>query len=109
MLFHIDFVINESRGCFFWLIKDIISLQFCHIHNVENKKYELHFKILHTPVRCNFWHFSIRVFSDNVEVDFLDIGRKIKKQLWRRAKTELREFAKIEVPNFGKLQSKYYS
>ena len=104
-----DFVINESRGCFYWNIGDIILLRFSHTDNIDNNKYQLNFKVLHTPVKCNFWHFSIRVFSGNQEeVSDLTVRDKLKKALWRKAKEQLRECAITITPVFNKLGSTYY-
>ena len=103
-----DFVINESRGCFYWNIGDIILLKFFHADHINNCEYLLNFKILHTPVKCNFWHFSIRVFSENQEVSALNVRDKLKKILWRKAKEQLRECATTKTPYFSKLDSIHY-
>jgi hypothetical protein len=104
-----DFVINGDRGCFYWNIKKIVLLKFSYTDHVDNNNYHLNFKVLHTPVKCNFWHFSIRVFSENQkEVSTLMVGSRLKKALWRRAKEQLREYAITETPVFNKLDSKHY-
>ena len=103
-----DFCINEDRGCCFWKIGTIVSLQFSHINNIENKVYNLVFNVTHTPVKCNFWHFSIKVFNNNNEISTLDIGAGLKRQLWKKAKEQLVECATIETPNFCKLISTHY-
>jgi len=104
-----DFCINEDRGCCFWKIGTIISLQFSHKNNIDNSVYELIFNVSHTPIKCNFWHFSIKVFDNkNNEISTLDIGTGLKRQLWKKAKEQLVKYALIETPIFNKLDSKYY-
>ena len=107
---NVDFVVNEDRGCFYFNIEEIVSSTFLHIdHTDNNKNYQLTFKILHTPVVCNFWHFSIRVFYENqLEISTLDVRPNLKKAIWRKAKEQLRECAIINAPEFGKLKSKHY-
>jgi hypothetical protein len=108
-VYNIDFVINENRGCFYWNIGEIISLKFSHTDHIGNNDYHLNFMVLHTPVKCNFWHFSIRVFSENQkEISTLTVRAGLKKTLWRKAKEQLREYAIIETPEFGSLNSKHY-
>jgi RecA-family ATPase len=108
-IYPVDFVINENRGCFYWNIGEVILLEFSHTDNIDNNDYQLNFKVLHTPVKCNFWHFSIRVFSGNhKEVSTLTVRDKLKKALWRKAKEQLRECAIIKSPKFDALDSKHY-
>jgi hypothetical protein len=104
-----DFVINGDRGCFYWNIEKIISLKLSHTDHIDNSYYPLNFNILHTPVKCNFRHFSIRVFSENQkEVSTLTVRDSLKKALWRKAKEQLRECAITITPVFNKLDSKHY-
>ncbi|MDR2814713.1 MAG: hypothetical protein LBB79_08700 [Prevotellaceae bacterium] len=108
-VYSVDFVINEERGCFYWSIEEIISLEFSHTDHIGNSSYQLNFKVLHTPVKCNFWHFSIRVFSGSKsEVSTLAVRNSLKKILWRKAKEQLRECAITKPPHFGKLDPKRY-
>jgi hypothetical protein len=108
-VYNVDFVINEKRGCFYWNIGEIILLQFSHTDHIDNNDYLLNFKVVHTPVKCNFWHFSIRVFSENQkEISTLTIRDKLKKTLWRKAKEQLRECAISKTPDFSKLDPKHY-
>ncbi len=82
-----DFIKNLERGYFIFHIKEIERLN----SNVKLHEIGLTFKVLHTPTTCNFWHFSVRVFKNNIEVKDLDIRDKEKKQLWRTAKIQLIE------------------
>jgi hypothetical protein len=108
-VYNIDFVINENRGCFYWNIGEVILLEFSHTDHIEKCDYQLNFKILHTPVKCNFWHFSIRVFSENQkEISTLTVRKNLKKDLWRKAKEQLREHAITKTPKFSSLDSKHY-
>lgn len=108
-VYSLDFFINEDRGCFYWNIGEIIWLEFAHTDHIENRDYHLNFRVLHTPVKCNFWHFSVRVFSGNsCEVSTLAVRNSLKKALWRKAKAQLREYAIVKTPEFSKLDSKRY-
>jgi hypothetical protein len=108
-IYNTDFVINENSGCFYWNIGEVILLEFSHTDCIEEHDYQLHFKVLHTPVKCNFWHFSIRVFSDNQkEISTLGIRGNLKKILWRKAKEQLRETALIKAPKYNHLDSRHY-
>lgn len=108
-VYNVDFVINEDRGYFCWNIGEIILLKFSHTDHIGNNDYQLNFKVLHTPVKCNFWHFSIRVFSENQsEISTLTVRDSLKKTLWRKAKEQLRECAIIKIPNFSMLDLKHY-
>ncbi len=78
-----DFIINRNRGYFALIIEDILNLNATP-PLIENG---LSFEVLHTPTKCNFWHFSIRVSKNNVLVGNLDISDKQKTKLWRKAKT----------------------
>jgi hypothetical protein len=108
-IYNEDFVVSENRGCFYWNIGEIISLKFSHIDIIDKKYYRLYFYILHTPVRCNFWHFSIRVFSETQkEVSTLTVRNSLKKAIWRKAKEQLRECAITVTPVFNRLDSRHY-
>ncbi len=51
-----------------------------------------HFTIYHTPMRCNFWHVSIRVLnSKDEEVSTLDLKDNQRRNIWRAARTILLE------------------
>ena len=108
-IYNVDFVVNESRGCFYWNIGEVISLVFSHTDHISKNDYRLNFMAIHTPVKCNFWHFSIRVFVENQsEISTLTVRDNLKKILWRKAKEQLREYAIIKTPIFSKLAPKHY-
>lgn len=105
--FNEDFVINEERGYIYFNIKDVISMRLSH-ETADKILYNLIFKIIHTPTKCNFWHFSIRVFANNEEISTSIIGKGLKKILWRKAKEQLIQCASIDSPKFSMLDSKNY-
>lgn len=73
-----------NRGYYFIpvdsLLKDSIEI----INVNDNTVDEYHFKILHTPTKCNFWHISIRVYDrcDN-EVSKLDVSKGKRNRIWK--------------------------
>lgn len=105
----IDFILKEERCWFYWNIGKVVSLKFSHVDNMANFEYILRFKILHTPVRCNFWHFSIQVFcQDDHEISTLPVRNNLKKAIWRTAKERLRSCAVLESPVFNCLNPVHY-
>jgi hypothetical protein len=95
---------------FFIRINEIISNPFVCNDAIGNQQYQLHFKVLHTPVKCNFWHFSIRVFdSNNIEISELSVRNGLIKKFWKEAKERLVECVLINTPSFSKLNSKHYT
>ena len=90
-------------------INEITSLQFICIDIIDNQQYQLHFKVLHTPVKCNFWHFSIRVFDSNdIEISTLSVRDGLIKKFWKEAKERLVECVLINTVYFSKLDPNHY-
>jgi hypothetical protein len=108
-IYNNDFCIDDKRGYFFWVVRDIIN---CQIDSVEiiaiNKIFNLSFKLKHTPKKCNFWHFSIIVFAGDIDVIDLPISDKQKKKLWRTAKIQLSNIIVTEISDFSTLSQQYY-
>ncbi len=103
-IFNKDFIINHTRGFFFFCIGDL--------NNVELSKYDditavkPYCFILHTPTNCNFWHFSIRWFHDGA--DILSWPEKKRRRILSSAKTFLIERAIIREPVFQELEEFHY-
>lgn len=75
---------DTNRGYYFIPV-DILRQQNVNIINIpDNTKEEFHFKILHTPTKCNFWHISIRVYDINdCEVSKLIVSKKKRDRIWK--------------------------
>lgn len=107
-IYNKDFVLNTKRH--FWII--IIGA----IHNtiVDYTKSNLPFKakclVLHTPMKWNYWHFSIRWLTDQGFWHNLSEKEKEKltKRLGHEARAHIANFAKIEKPNYSELEKECY-
>lgn len=103
--------IDDKRGCFYILVdklkEDIIPM----MNASDGTCQYYHFRILHTPTNCNYWHISIRVYdSQNCEVNKLPISLRKKKNIWRTVKTYLvTSILTREIPNYSTLDIKIYS
>lgn len=102
--FNEDFSIDLTRGCFFFCIGDL--------HNVKLSKYEdgtevIPFcSIIHTPINCNFWHFSIRWFHNGV--DLISWSPNKRRRILSSARAFLIERAIIQEPIYDELNVYHY-
>jgi hypothetical protein len=102
--FNEDFSIELTRGRFFFCIGDL--------HNVELSKYEdktevIPFcSVIHTPINCNFWHFSIRWFHNGV--DLISWTKDKRRRILSSAKAFLIERAIIKEPIYEELSVSHY-
>lgn len=84
-----DFIVNKNRAHFALTVNDVLNLNSA-LPLIENK---LRLEVLHTPTKCNFWHFSIRVYENNIDVSLLPISEKQKIKLWRKVRNILADIA----------------
>ncbi len=64
-------------------------------------------RVLHTPVRSNFWHFSLRWFNE--EGDVLHQKGSWKKRMLTSARAALIEFGVISEPEAQKIDISLYT
>ncbi|MEQ8426043.1 MAG: hypothetical protein RIA63_15090, partial [Cyclobacteriaceae bacterium] len=103
-----DYVWNFDRH--FW------SISIGDIDNVDvsYQRGDMPFKakclVIHTPMKWNFWHFSIRWRVDDEFWHNLDskAQRKLAKRLGHEARSHIAKFAKAEVPNCYPLEEINY-
>jgi len=77
-----DFELKPERGYFYFNVHDVLDLEIPGgISGIP-----VNFCVIHTPIKANFWHFSIRVFSEGVEVSQLDISKTRKTKIWKGVK-----------------------
>jgi len=103
-----DYLINSNRH--FWVvnIKDIMNAE------VEYLDSSLPFKancvIMHTPMKWNFWHFSIRWKTK--DGFWNSLTPKEQEKLAKRLGTEVRayisKYARIDEPNYVELEDDFY-
>jgi hypothetical protein len=63
-----DFCVDNERAYFYWKIQDITTYS-TELETI-GQTFNLSLKVIHTPKKCNFWHFSIIVFSNDTDVSF---------------------------------------
>lgn len=114
-IFEIDFIINENRGFWSILIKQIHNESVTYtIGDRPNDKYTAICKVIHTPALWNFWHFSIKWYLNDHncflnEIQDEKLRKKIAKRLSGEARAMVAKFAKIVEPNFQELITECYT
>jgi hypothetical protein len=108
-IFNLDFEINKSRH--FWVIK-IKHLIEAEVNYLTS---ELPFTAIsvvkHTPMKWNYWHFSIRwMTKDGL---WHELSEKEKERLAKRLGSEVRayisKYAIVEEPTYEELDPIYYT
>ncbi|GHV33068.1 hypothetical protein FACS1894177_09500 [Bacteroidia bacterium] len=107
-LFDKDFCMKEERGYLFWKIQEIASYSIETEMAKDDKKYNLSLKLRHTPLKCNFWHFSIIAFVNDTDVDSLEISDNQKKKLWRTVRVKLSNIVVGKILDFSTLPKIHY-
>jgi len=110
-IFNEHFVIDDSRGYWFINIFNIKDIKAEYNHN--NDKLTATCKICHTPMKWNYWHFSIRWFLDDKNCFWNDLGENEKKKGWserlaHETRSLIRMFAIKDLPNDNILDIQFY-
>jgi hypothetical protein len=103
-IFQEDFGVDTTKR--YW----VILIGAIHKTPVDYTKSDLGFTaeclVEHTPMKWNYWHFSIRWLTDD-EGFWHNLSDKEKKKLARRlgqeARSHIAMFAKVEEPNYSEL------
>lgn len=74
-----DFLLNKDKGYFFFNIKDILELEMP--ISLSDENFSATLKLVHTPTKCNFWHFSIRAFKGDTEISTLNPPKRVWKTI----------------------------
>lgn len=80
-IFNTDYLFNNDRKYFYFKVQEVLRLTLPKISG-----FPISFRVIHTPTKCNFWHFSIRVFSGEIEIRDLEITESQKKKIWKGVK-----------------------
>lgn len=106
-----DFTINDNRGFWVVLVSDINETTADYTKGDIDTKFKATCIIQHTPMKWNYWHFSIRwktkdqgfwhTLNENQK-------RKLTKRLAHEARANIAKFAKIEEPNYSQLNHSDY-
>jgi len=109
-VFQKDFTINESRGFWVILINDINETTVDYTKGGIDTKFKATCIIQHTPMKWNYWHFSIRWRTEEGFWHTLNDNQKKKmsKRLAHEARANIAKFAKVEEPNYSQLNHSDY-
>jgi hypothetical protein len=107
-----EFIINPDRGFWVILINKISGILADYTKNNINTRFAAKCSIHHTPVKWNYWHFSIHWDLGNGLYWHLLPDKEIKK-LAKRLGSETRaiiaKYAEVDEPNYSQLENhKYY-
>lgn len=105
-----DFELNTSRHFWVVLIKDIINAEVDYTKS-NNLPFKANCIIEHTPMKWNFWHFSIRW---KTEGNFWhELEEKEQEKLAKRLGSEVRayisKYAKVREPDYTELEEIFYT
>lgn len=101
-----DFEYIDTLGAIYFLIHQLNGLSIS--YNIGDQDGFIAIcKILHTPVRSNFWHFSLRWFNE--EGDVLLQKGSWKKRMLTSARAALIEFGVISEPKIQKIDISLYT
>lgn len=107
-IFKKDFVKVSARKYFTLNIGKLNNLKIPYLYN--DKPYTAYCKVTHTPMKWNFWHFSVRWLSEHDS--YIHENNRIKKAWAQRicslARASLVKFAKVDNTEFVKINSKCY-
>lgn len=100
-----DVALGTERGYFFLSVFDCHNARFLTISEQSGES-EIVCKVLHTPLRANFWHCSLRWYCDGEGSEAWNKGRM------RRMKTTIRniilEKAILEEPLYQSVDPRHY-
>lgn len=100
-----DFQLQPQRGFFVLRIADIAGKSVS--YNVGGQDgFTAVCQVLHTPIRANFWHFSIRWF--NTDGDVLTQHGSWKRRLLTACRSLVRQFATTAAPSYSALPTEWY-
>ena len=100
----IDFYRKEDRGYFF------LKVSNCHgkvVQFEDDTCVSPECKLLHTPTNGNFWHFSLRWFFNDQDLESWTAA--IKRRMKTSAKAFIVENAFFKEPFFEEIDSSHYS
>jgi hypothetical protein len=104
-IFNEHFVLNLNRG--FWVVKigKILGQEANFTFGDIEGKFIAICYVVHTPMRWNYWHFSIRWYLPDIkiflnELSDIKLRNKYAKRLSGEARALIAQFGEINYPNF---------
>lgn len=112
-IFETHFTLNDNRGCWTVLIRDIENAVADFTMGANRDKFKAECRVLHTPMKWNYWHFSVRWYLLEREVYLYELQDekekgKIKKKLGNEARALIAQYAKVEQPSYTELPTPDY-
>ena len=92
-----DWSYNEQFGAIYFPIDELLNMTVPYTRGNDPEQKTVQCKVLHTPVRSNFWHCSIRWFNE--DGDMIDQKGKWSKRMLSTARSMLVELGRLE-PDF---------
>jgi hypothetical protein len=103
-----DFILNEQRH--YWIVM-IGEIQNALVdYTMANLPFRATCLIMHTPMKWNYWHFSIRWLTKQGFWHTLTTNEKEKvtKRLGNEARAHLMKYARLQAPVIKVLHSSCY-
>lgn len=98
---------DETRGMFFLRIGDIVG-QEVHYNIGDQNNFNATCKVIHTPNRANFWHFSVRWFNQDGDIYPNQRGNWINRMLKTALRTVILENVRFDVPEIHPILEAHY-
>lgn len=99
-----------ERGYWWIIIKDINQEKVDFVF--DNKTYKAQCRVEHTPMKWNYWHYSVRWYIEGVGywhlMEDMKLKAKFGKKLGHEARTYVKMFAKVDEPNITDLSEEFY-
>ncbi|MEK7253729.1 MAG: hypothetical protein AAB316_03225, partial [Bacteroidota bacterium] len=96
---------QEKRGAFYLKAGELDKQEAEYLVNgTEKIKAVCH--IIHTPVRCNFWHFSVRWLPEKAEA--MPTSKSVKNMLKTQVRRLILENAVLKAPEFSAVPLEKY-
>ena len=99
-----DWAYNEQFGAIYFPMDELLNMTVPYTKGNDQEQKTVQCKVLHTPVRSNFWHCSIRWFNE--DGDMIDQKGKWSKRMLSTARSMLVELGRLkpvleeEVPKY---------
>jgi hypothetical protein len=106
--FEKDYISNPNRH--FWCVPIAKLNNRTFTYNRENNEFNATCLVKHTPMKWNYWHFSLRWKTDAGFLENLEERerKKVAKKIGQSARVSIAHFAIITKPQHPHLSSEYY-
>jgi len=102
-----DWSYNEQFGAIYFPIDELLNMTVPYTRGNDPEQKTVQCKVLHTPVRSNFWHCSIRWFNE--DGDIIDQKGNWRKRMLSTARSMLVEIGDLQPPPTAVIPTTLYS